>query len=160
MLEEKNNQEVKYGSCFARVIALLLDDCIIGLFIGMPLFAVVSVMYVMMPVDNFYSIDDLHKIYMLLCGCVVIILVFTMPIIYTVTLVASKKQSTFAMRWFNLIIVDKNMQRLSLWHSFGRCVVSGLVNFFTGGLGYLTALFREDKRGLHDIICETYVIYK
>ncbi|PCH53728.1 MAG: hypothetical protein COC22_01850 [Flavobacteriaceae bacterium] len=151
MLEENIIQEVKYGSCWARIIASILDDCIISLLIMATIFMGFVITYVTPDV----LVSTLPAFFLLS-----MLLVCTLPIIYTVTLVASKKQSTFAMRWFDLIIVNKNMQRLSLWHSLGRFVVFILVSVFTSGLGFLTALFRDDKRGLHDIICETYVIYK
>jgi uncharacterized RDD family membrane protein YckC len=64
------------------------------------------------------------------------------------------------MRLFNLAIVDQNLQTLSLWHSVGRYFTIALVAIFTLCLGFLTVFFRKDRRGLHDIIANTYVIYK
>jgi uncharacterized RDD family membrane protein YckC len=64
------------------------------------------------------------------------------------------------MRLFNIIIVDQNMNCLSLLHSVIRYEVILVIAKFTYMLGFFTIVFRKDKRGLHDIIARTYVICK
>ena len=78
--------------------------------------------------------------------------------LYATILIASKKQNTFGMRICGLIVVDKDMQRLSLARSFWRIVSMFIVAMFTLCLGFLVIAFRKDKRGLHDMMAGTYVL--
>jgi uncharacterized RDD family membrane protein YckC len=146
------DEEIRYGGFWVRLLVSLIDGIIITLVAAIPYVVLYAIYY-------FANIQGMVIIYLLaffdgnLWGLII-------GIIYTVKLVASEKKSTFAMRFFNLIIVDKNMQRLTLGHSFGRWAAMLFVCIFTLCLGFLTIIFRQDKRGLHDIIAGTYVIYK
>ncbi|PCH53729.1 MAG: hypothetical protein COC22_01855 [Flavobacteriaceae bacterium] len=159
MLGETNNQEIEYGSIRDRVLACVFDLFIVISIIAMFGGAAYSWSIFEFELYHYIHLDVFFGIKLTLTMIALSSFLFV-PLLYTVTLVASKKQSTFGMRRFNIIVVDKNMHRLSLWHSFARYIVSFLVSAITSDLGYLTAVFRQDKQGLHDIICETYVIYK
>ena len=146
------NEEVKYGGFWVRLLASIIDDIIISLIVAISSF-IISILIVSFDSQSPLAVYLFAFFNGALWGIII-------GVIYTVKLVASEKQSTFAMRLFNIIIVNKNMQRLSVKHSFGRLLALCFVTIFTLGLGFLTIVFREDKRGLHDIIAGTYVIYK
>ena len=55
-----------------------------------------------------------------------------------------------------LAVFDEYGDRLSPSRSLLR-ILSRLLTFLTLFLGYLTIVFREDKRALHDIMSNTYV---
>ena len=78
---------------------------------------------------------------------------------YFTCMAAMKRQSTYGLHIFDAVIVDRNMHRLSSLHSFIRSIATIFVIFCTLGLGFVIMAFRKDKRGLHDIIVGTYVIY-
>ncbi len=108
MLKNEMDKEIRYGGFWVRLAASFLDGIITAIFSLAPL-AIVMIMYAFSPM---ILLEDLIWLFQSnLWGVIV-------GITYTVKLVASMKQSTFAMRWFNLIIVNKNMQRLSLANSF------------------------------------------
>jgi uncharacterized RDD family membrane protein YckC len=56
-------------------------------------------------------------------------------------------------------VVNVDGSQLSYSKSFGR-VMSKSLNMLTLGIGYLFVAFRKDKRGLHDLIVDTRVIFK
>lgn len=59
---------------------------------------------------------------------------------------------------FRLRIVRADGASVGLGQAFGRylaTILSRLILY----IGYLMIAFREDKRGLHDLIAETKVIY-
>jgi uncharacterized RDD family membrane protein YckC len=58
---------------------------------------------------------------------------------------------------FGLRIVQANNQPLGFGRIVGRCLAKGLVGF-TLGIGYLVVAFDDQKRGLHDYLCNTRVI--
>lgn len=58
-----------------------------------------------------------------------------------------------------LQIVTEDNERMGIWRSIGRFFsyyLSGLIFY----VGYLMVAFREDKKGLHDMICHTRVVYR
>lgn len=60
---------------------------------------------------------------------------------------------------FGVKVVRADGRPLGLARIAARCAVKGLVGF-TLGIGYLVAAFDEQKRGLHDYVCDTRVIKK
>ena len=59
-----------------------------------------------------------------------------------------------------IIIVDKDGQRLTKLHASGRFLAMFFLNAMIFYIGYLMVGFTNKKRGLHDMIASTYVIYK
>ena len=65
--------------------------------------------------------------------------------------------TTIGKRVFKLYVVRPDGARLSP----GRALVRYLLTLLSGlllGVGYLTVAFRTDKRALHDLIADTYVV--
>lgn len=56
-------------------------------------------------------------------------------------------------------IVNVDGSKIGYLKAFLR-MLAEFVNVFTLGIGYLMVAFREDKRGLHDLIVGTRVVYK
>jgi uncharacterized RDD family membrane protein YckC len=58
---------------------------------------------------------------------------------------------------FGLYVVRSDGSKIG----FGRALARSFayyVSFFTLGAGFIMIAFRKDKRGLHDLICDTVVI--
>lgn len=73
------------------------------------------------------------------------------------TLTTSLWGTTLGKRVFNLYVVGDDGQRLSVARSLGRYFatwVSGIII----GIGYIMIGVRADKRALHDLIAETWVV--
>jgi uncharacterized RDD family membrane protein YckC len=56
-----------------------------------------------------------------------------------------------------LKVVRPNGARLGLGRAVGRYFAKRL-NLLTGGIGYIMAGFDSEKRGLHDLMCDTRVV--
>jgi len=139
--ESKFKHNVEYGRFWTRFPAYLIDSFIVF---------IASILIAALIEKKFGKLfDPFTMISFVICSA-----------IYTIPQISSKHQATYAMRMFDIIIVDNTKSRLSLLHSFLRYIVMILVGKLTYTLGFITLLFRKDKKSLHDIIAKTYVIYK
>ena len=67
--------------------------------------------------------------------------------------------TTLGKKALGLYIVRRNGSRIGIGRAFARAVTHWLsVLFFM--LPFLMVLFRRDRRGLHDLICDTVVVRK
>lgn len=80
-------------------------------------------------------------------------------ILYNVSMVASKTQATLGKMLFKIIITNEHGKRLSILHSFGRCMAY-YFSYITFGIGFVMIIFSKKHLALHDRISHTYVIYK
>lgn len=83
-------------------------------------------------------------------------LILLLILVYHTVLVAIW-ESTAGKRLFGLFVVRTDGSRIGV----GRAVVRFLAAVLSGlilGIGFLMIEFREDRRGLHDLICDTMVI--
>jgi len=58
-----------------------------------------------------------------------------------------------------LMVVHPDGSRITYWRAFGRYFAEILSSLILG-IGYLMAAFDDEKRALHDRICDTRVVYK
>lgn len=80
-------------------------------------------------------------------------------ILYYLLLEWSPLKGTIGKFLLGIKVCDEYGARLSFSKSLLRCISRG-VTFFTFFLGYLTILFRDDNRALHDFMSSTYVLNK
>ena len=57
-----------------------------------------------------------------------------------------------------LRVKDSNDDDIGYLKAFGRFLADFILMPFTLGIGYLVAIFNEDKKGLHDMIAGTHVV--
>ena len=69
-------------------------------------------------------------------------------------------QATAGMRVCRLRVVRRDGSRVGFGRALARYFASGLSVLPMGFGGYLLIVFREDKRALHDLICDTVVIIR
>ncbi len=77
---------------------------------------------------------------------------------YEILLVANRG-ATIGKMLFGLRVIRADGTALSMGLSTGRYFAARWLNVFTLGIGYLIAAFDDQKRALHDRICETRVIH-
>ena len=65
--------------------------------------------------------------------------------------------TTIGKRTLNLYVVRSDGGRCGFWRALGR-FFGEILSILLVGIGYLVVAFREDKRGLHDLIAGTAVI--
>ena len=85
-------------------------------------------------------------------------IVLALAILYFPVLVATWS-TTLGKRIFGLYVVRNDGSKIGFCRAFARSLcynISGLIF----GIGFLMIAFSEDKRGLHDLICDTKVVYR
>ena len=66
-------------------------------------------------------------------------------------------QTTIGKNIFGMRVLRTDGSKISVGRALGRAL-SYYVSAFTLGIGFLMIAFRRDKRGLHDLICDTVVV--
>ncbi len=77
---------------------------------------------------------------------------------YFALLERSKWQGTLGKRIFGLRVVDLNAQRIGFLRATGRHAAKGIC-WLMYGLGFVLAAFTERKRGVHDFLAGTLVVW-
>ena len=65
--------------------------------------------------------------------------------------------TTVGKRALGMYVVRTDGSRIGFWRALGR-ELAKLLSFITLGAGFWMVAFREDKRGLHDLIADTVVV--
>ena len=80
-----------------------------------------------------------------------------MPVLYFTVLVAAWS-TTLGKMIFELRVVRNDGSKIGFGRAFARylCYILSSILF----IGFLMILLRPDKRGLHDLICDTKVVYR
>ena len=66
--------------------------------------------------------------------------------------------TTVGKRAFGMYVVRSNGSRIGLGRALARHLLTALSANLTLGFIFLVVVFRADRRGLHDLICDTVVI--
>lgn len=66
---------------------------------------------------------------------------------------------TWGKQGAGLKVVRVDDSKVSFWGAYARCMCY-LLSYWTLGIGFFMIAFRKDKRGLHDLICDTKVVYR
>ena len=82
-------------------------------------------------------------------------LVFMTAVYYTIGV--SVWATTVGKRVFGLRVLRPDGSKVGPGRALGRYFAGG-ISFLILGVGYLMIAFRSDKRGLHDVICDTIVL--
>ena len=77
-------------------------------------------------------------------------------LVYFTPLIALRA-TTIGKSFLGVYVVRTDGSRVGLGRAFFRTLATFLSGIILG-LGFLQAAFREDKRALHDLICDTKVI--
>ena len=70
-----------------------------------------------------------------------------------------KTGSTLGKKAFNLKVVSDNNEPLKLFDIIYRETIGRFLSALICCVGYFMALVRDDKKGLHDILSDTSVVY-
>ncbi len=65
--------------------------------------------------------------------------------------------TTIGKRIFGLYVLRPDGSKLTFGRAFARWLATSL-SLILLGIGFLMIAFRRDKRGLHDLICDTVVV--
>ncbi|MGN7942649.1 MULTISPECIES: RDD family protein [Bacillaceae] len=81
------------------------------------------------------------------------------PICYLALMPLTKYQATFGKHFLGLKIINEQGEKITAGQSWGRAF-SYILSAMIAYIGYIMVAFTERKRGLHDIIANTYVVKK
>lgn len=135
---------IRAGCCIIDGFVLFPVNLLIGIVLGIGLF---HSMGAAGSTANTFSIQMLAKFLELAVG-------FTYS-----TVMLWKYSATVGMFAGGLRVVNADGSSLSYAKAVGR-YFAYVLNLFTFGIGFIMIAFDKEKRGLHDVICNTRVIYK
>ena len=143
-------ENVAYAGFWARLAAFLIDGVLVWL--GLLLVRLVM-LFVSSGLDGtildgnilfHYSLTD--------------IVVYAAEVVYFI-LFTYYSGTTLGKRALNLRVVNANGGKLSLWDVVYRETIGRFLCAVTIGIGYIFVAADKEKRGLHDMLCDTRVIY-
>ena len=85
-------------------------------------------------------------------------LFLAIPLMYFTVLVAVWS-TTLGKLFFGLRVVRNDGSKIGIVRAFARHLCYA-ISLLILGIGFLMIAFRRDKRGLHDLICDTKVVYR
>ena len=85
-------------------------------------------------------------------------LFLAIPLLYFSVLVAVWS-TTLGKLYFELRVVRNDGSKIGIGRALSRHLRYS-ISFLILGIGFLMIAFRKDKRGLHDLICDTKVVYR
>ncbi len=139
---------VTYAGFWKRAAALIADGMILG---------AVNALIAAGMLGSVMKSGDQQKMVAALLGFYA--LVIPIAVLYFVLQESGAAQATFGKRLVGIIVTNRDGQRLSFLHAFGRWAAK-LLNGFTFNIGYLMAGFTEKKQALHDLVAGTLVVNK
>lgn len=86
-------------------------------------------------------------------------LCFVIVCAYHTILESSRWQGTFGKQYNQIMVIDQNGKRISFITAFARVLLK-FVSLMLMFSGFIMIYFRRDRRGLHDLILKTYVVFK
>ena len=136
--------QARPGGFWIRLMAILIDFILLAL-----VFKIISQFISIGFASNFWNVFELgsNNLYSLLLA----LLYFTLSLGVWAT--------TAAKRLFGLHVVRTDGSKVGLGRALARFFASYL-SLQILGIGFLMVAFRRDKRGLHDLICDTVVIQR
>lgn len=151
---EKNNdlEHVHYAGFWIRVLANTIDSFII--FIPMFLVNLLIGLSTIPFADN-SNPDSMSMSYLL----ITMILDYAIYILYYGFMTSSSNQGTLGKMAVGIKVTDVNGNKLTLGHSIGR-FFAFLLSSMTFYIGFIMVGLTDKKKGLHDYMANTYVVYK
>jgi uncharacterized RDD family membrane protein YckC len=87
------------------------------------------------------------------------VIVLAIRWVYFAYMESSPRQATFGKAALGLVVIDGGGHRISFLRATGRWL-GKLLSWATLGIGFYLIQFTEKKQGLHDLIADTFVVYK
>ncbi|MGN1400116.1 MAG: RDD family protein [Bacillus sp. (in: firmicutes)] len=154
---------MKYGGFWIRFGASLIDGIILTIPITILFFAI------LMPAtaevtwyedaDGFLTAADEDMVGLFGVMMIWYLLSALISLLYYVLTQSSKMQATLGKKLCGLIVVGPTGERITFLRSLGR-YFSMFLSSLIMNIGFIMAAFTDRKRALHDMVANTYVVYK
>ncbi len=154
------DQPIRYAGFWIRAGAKIIDGFILGalqMMIAMVFAIVAGVSGAIAESTGSGNAEELSPLFVV--GYLLLwILMFAISIGYT-TFFHGRYGATWGKMALGIKVVSPTGESINYMRAFGRAfaeMLSGIIIY----IGYIMAGFDSEKRSLHDLICETRVIYK
>ncbi|MEF9997689.1 MAG: RDD family protein [Lachnospiraceae bacterium] len=150
-MQNHDNNEVNYGGFFPRLAAYLLDRMIVAvglIVLSMVLYLIMLLLPTELQDKRILFQYTLVDIILYLCG----VTYFIVSTYCTGT--------TLGKRAMNLAVVNADGSKLCLSTVIYRETIGRFLCVTVLCIGYLMIGIDSEKKGLHDILCDTRVIYR
>ncbi|MGN1400113.1 MAG: RDD family protein [Bacillus sp. (in: firmicutes)] len=155
---------MKYGGFWIRCAAALIDGIILMIPGTILLFLILSRAMTDMErrIDmNEVSAPTLEWTFQIFGALLIWYgLMGLISLLYGALTQSSHMQATFGKKLCGLIVIRSNRQRITFLRSLGRSASLYLSTSVTMFLGFIILAFTNKKQSLHDMMTDTYVVYK
>lgn len=149
-MQNNYSNSVQYGGFFVRAGAHVIDMMIVAvitLIVRFPLWIISSGVP-----------ENIWNARILFSYTIKDILLYFCAVFYYV-LLTYFTGATIGKKLMNLKVIKANGEKLSLWNVIYRETIGRFLCTFAMGIGYIMAGIDKEKRGIHDILSDTRVIY-
>jgi uncharacterized RDD family membrane protein YckC len=152
---------VEYAGFWLRLLALLIDNTILGLGFFLVLMPLIFLTGLRTFLDNFRPNEDMNDVgvFMLI---VFLFLVATVALaltwLYHALMECSPWQATVGKKALGLVVTDLDGRRVGFGRATGRHFGKMLSNLIPALIGYIMAGFTEKKQALHDMLAGCLVL--
>jgi uncharacterized RDD family membrane protein YckC len=141
---DKEAPEYIYAGFWKRLGAVILDG--IAIFVILIIWVVVAELVgLVLPSGASYFLQEI---------CIPIIMFLYFPLWES-----SSSQGSIGKQILGIKVIDKDGHRLTFWRALARFFAKFL-SYSIGSIGFIMIAFMDKKRGLHDLIVNTYVVDK
>jgi uncharacterized RDD family membrane protein YckC len=152
---------VEYAGFWLRLVALLIDNMILGLGFFLVLIPLIFLTGLRTFLDNFHPNEDMNDV-----GIFMLIVFFFLAAtgalvltwLYHALMECSQWQATVGKKALGLVVTDLDGQRVSFGRATGRHFGKMLTNLIPALIGYIMAGFTEKKQALHDMLAGCLVL--
>jgi uncharacterized RDD family membrane protein YckC len=164
MNNDTMQNEVKYAGFWIRFAAYMIDYLIIYSALALLIFpaaAILGFSIVLPSIDGYNEYSDAYYIVPAIISFYIYSNVISLAgsWLYFALMQSSKHQATVGKMAVGIKVTDSKHQRLTFARATGR-YFSKIISSITLLVGYILAGFTFRKQSLHDMIANTYVIYK
>jgi uncharacterized RDD family membrane protein YckC len=147
----------RYAGFWIRVVAYIVDAIILWI-IQLPISLVLGVV---MGMASAAAGDDPSQSLMIVIPIQILNIAISIliPLLYSVIFIVKKGATPGKMAVGIKVINADGNEKISVGKAFGRYFAK-ILSWIIFGIGFIMIAFDDQKRGLHDRICKTLVVYK
>lgn len=149
MLKQNNENAYTYAGFLVRLAAYIVDSFIIGILLiilNVPKFILNMVGVSILDTKVLFNFSVWEIILYLLSATYFVVLTYYFG-------------KTVGKRVMKIKVISSEKEKLSFWNAVYREVIGKYLSGLLCGIGYLTVIFDNKKRAVHDMLCDTLVVY-
>lgn len=146
----QNKSEQLYAGFFVRLAAFLLDSLIVA--------AALLVVRIPLGIATLFSPDNFMVKDLIFSYSLMDILVHVLSSLYFI-LLTYKTGATVGKKVLHLRVISAEERDMTLWEVLYRETVGRFLSALVANVGYFMIGIHKEKRGLHDLLSDTVVVY-